>query len=99
MARNKDITVNGRMRDDGWDDEIIVLSSLRKIILSSEYYEPAYDTSIGNLRIRDETSRKRKMRRNWMFDKERDESNNSTVLHPYYYLIDKPYVMKDLGDI
>jgi len=44
------------MRDDGWDGKIIVLFSLRKIILSSEYYEPAYDTSIGNLRIRDETS-------------------------------------------
>lgn len=41
------------MRDDGWyDGEIIVLSSLRKIILSSEYYEPAYDTLIGNLRTR-----------------------------------------------
>lgn len=40
------------MRDDGWNGEIIVLSSLRKIILSSEYYDPAYDTSIGNLRIR-----------------------------------------------
>lgn len=49
------------MRDDGWDGEIIVLSSLRKIILSSEYYEPAYDTLIGNLRtrVRDETSASR----------------------------------------
>lgn len=38
------------MRNDSWDDEIIVLLSLlRKIILSSEYYEPAYDTLIGNL--------------------------------------------------
>lgn len=53
MARNKDITVkkNRRMRNDNWDGEIIVLSLLRKIILSSEYYEPAYDTLIGNLRI------------------------------------------------
>lgn len=37
------------MRRDGWLGEIIVLFSLRKIILSGEYYEPAYDTSIGNL--------------------------------------------------
>lgn len=61
MAGNKDITVNGRMGRDGWESEIIVLSSLRKIILSSEYYEPAYDTSIGNLQtsVRDGMSASR----------------------------------------
>lgn len=50
------------MRNDSWNDEIIVLLSLlRKIILSSEYYEPAYDTLIGNLwiRMRNKTSASR----------------------------------------
>lgn len=45
------------MRNDSWDEIIVLFSLLRKIILSSEYYEPAYDTLIGNLRIhmRDKT--------------------------------------------
>lgn len=32
-------------------------------------------------------SRKRKMRCNWRFDKERNESNDSTVLQCYIYII------------
>lgn len=52
-------------------------------------------------------SRKRKMRRNCMFEKYpmkcesnvKCESKNSTNQQSYYYPIDKPYVTKDLGDI
>lgn len=88
------------MRDDGWDDEIIVLSSLRKIILSSEYYEPAYDTSIGNFTHTWWNVRLVKCgiiecsTRNTLWN----ESNDSTILQ-CYYLITKLYVIKDLGDI
>lgn len=46
-------------------------------------------------------SRKRKMRRNCMFEKYpmKCESNDSTNLQSYYYPIDKLYVIKDLGGI
>lgn len=47
-------------------------------------------------------SRKRKMRCNWMFDEEyhvKREFHNSMIhQYYYYYLIDKSYVIKDLGD-
>jgi len=83
------------MRDDVWDGEIIVLSSLRKIILSSEYYEPAYDTSIGNfayticlVNVKCDIIGCSTRNNLW------NEEHNSTSHQHYYSLIDKLYVIE-----